>query len=366
ALIERRIAAVVVEALLGIGRAPASTGPRRLAPLRARPALGISVGEQQSHYCDTEQNKTDPPHGSSPSPSFPAANAKGEAATPPRKSMNSRRWISMTARPKDYAEYSRSKPCIAAKAGPGRIFLRGVRRHFDGLEDRLIVIFGLIDPRRDRPHPHQAGREWTHQVMRVRFLAKPPGIIISRENDRHAVMDIGHQLIGISRNDCKSANQFARNRLFPVLPNPRKSERCAVLHGDRVGLFRPLTLDRLPFEKAIDRHDASASAVRIAEGRQVANGLALGVDWLSAASRVLAPIRDQAPAQRVERYLSGLVIAADDEQFLAGRAIPSRRIVVETTVAYVHAIDDGIAKRRAALDDPPAHSLDIVTGERAC
>src|SRR5262249_46206337 len=59
ALVERGIAAVVVEALTGIGRAPASFGPRRLAPLRARPALGVSVGEQQSHYCDTEQNKTD-------------------------------------------------------------------------------------------------------------------------------------------------------------------------------------------------------------------------------------------------------------------------------------------------------------------
>src|SRR5262249_16432487 len=118
ALIERRIAAVVVEALLGIGRAPASAGPRRLARLRARPALGVSVGEQQSHYCDTEQNKTDRAHGSPPSPSFRAANAKGGAATPPSKPMNSRRCISMSPRPKDYAEYSRSKPCIAAKAGP--------------------------------------------------------------------------------------------------------------------------------------------------------------------------------------------------------------------------------------------------------
>jgi len=100
-----------------VDRAPASAGPRRLAPLRARPALGVSVGEQQSHYCDTEQNKTDRAHGSSPSPSFRAANAKGEAATPPSKPMNSRRCISMTPRPKDYAEYSRWKPCLAAKAG---------------------------------------------------------------------------------------------------------------------------------------------------------------------------------------------------------------------------------------------------------
>src|SRR5262245_35491193 len=48
ALVERGIAAVVVEALTGIGRAPASFGPSRLAPLRARPALGVSVGEQQA------------------------------------------------------------------------------------------------------------------------------------------------------------------------------------------------------------------------------------------------------------------------------------------------------------------------------
>src|SRR6516225_5336186 len=46
-----------------VDRAPASFGPRCLAPLRARPPLGVSVGEQQSHYCDTEQNKTDRVHG---------------------------------------------------------------------------------------------------------------------------------------------------------------------------------------------------------------------------------------------------------------------------------------------------------------
>src|SRR5215471_18676784 len=73
ALIERRIAAVLA-AVPRVDRAPASAGPRRLAPLRARPALGVSVGEQQSHYCDTEQNKTDRAYGSSPTPSFRAAN----------------------------------------------------------------------------------------------------------------------------------------------------------------------------------------------------------------------------------------------------------------------------------------------------
>src|SRR5262249_22494634 len=69
-LLLRGKTAVVVDAFPGIGRAPASAGPRHLAPLHAGPALGVSVGKQQSHYCDTEQNKTDRAHGSSPSPSF--------------------------------------------------------------------------------------------------------------------------------------------------------------------------------------------------------------------------------------------------------------------------------------------------------
>jgi hypothetical protein len=47
--------------------------------------------------------------------------------------------------------------------------------------------------------------------------------------------------------------------------------------------------------------------------------------------------------------LSGLVIAANDEQLLTRRAIPPRRIIVHAAVAHVHAIDDGIPKRSAAL-----------------
>src|SRR5262245_42516199 len=61
-LLLRSIAAVVADALPSIGRAPASAGGGRLAPLRARPALGVSVGEQQSHYCDDKRNKTDRAH----------------------------------------------------------------------------------------------------------------------------------------------------------------------------------------------------------------------------------------------------------------------------------------------------------------
>src|SRR6266404_3883331 len=124
------------------------------------------------------------------------------------------------------------------------------------------------------------------------------------------------------------------------------------------------TLDRLPFEEPVHRHDAAALTVGLPEGGQLPHALALGVDRLAAALRIIAPIRDQAPTQRVERYLAGLVIAADDQQVLAGRGVPARRIIVDAAVAHVHAIDDGIPKRSAALDDPPAHGLHIVTSQR--
>src|SRR5262249_43685445 len=142
---------------------------------------------------------------------------------------------------------------------------------------------------------------------------------------------------------------------FPVLPNPGKPERRAVLHGDRVGLLRLLALDRLPFEEPVHRHDAATHSIGIAERGQIPHALALGVDRLSAALAITAPIRNQIPPQRIERHLAGPVIAADDQQVLARRAVPPRRIVVHAAIAHVHAIDDGIAKRSAALDDPPTH-----------
>jgi hypothetical protein len=71
-------------------------------------------------------------------------------------------------------------------------------------------------------------------------------------------------------------------------------------------------------------------------------------------------------ASGIERDLPSLVIAPDNEQFLFRRGVPPGRIIVHATVAHVHAIDDGIPKRSAALDDPPAHDLHIVACQRAC
>src|SRR4029077_11250406 len=103
-------------------------------------------------------------------------------------------------------------------------------------------------------------------------------------------------------------------------------------------------------------HDAAALTIRIAKRRQVTHGLALGIDGLAAALRVIAPVRNETPAQRVERDLSSLMIAPDDQQFLARCGVPARRVVMHPAVAHVHAVHDGVSQWSAALDDSSAHN----------
>src|SRR5262249_1431497 len=209
-------------------------------------------------------------------------------------------------------------------------------------------------------------RERSHQIARIGLATKPTGVIGRCKDDRHAVMDVGHQLVGIGGDDSERPNPFARSGLFPVLPNAGDPEWRAVFHCDGVGLLRLLPFDRFPFKETVHRHDAAALAVRIAKRRQIPHSLVLCVDRLAATRRVLTPIRDQTPAKRIERDFAGLMIAADDRQLFAWRSVPSWRIIVHATIAHVHAIDDGITKRSAALDDPPTHGSDIVIYQRSC
>jgi hypothetical protein len=56
--------------------------------------------------------------------------------------------------------------------------------------------------------------------------------------------------------------------------------------------------DRFPLEEAVNRQEAPPLTISLPERGKCADGLAFRVDWFSATLRVLAPIRDEAPAQR--------------------------------------------------------------------
>ena len=49
---------------------------------------------------------------------------------------------------------------------------------FNRLKDRRIVILRLIDPLRDRPHPHWLRRKRGQEIVRVRIGAEPPLIVL--------------------------------------------------------------------------------------------------------------------------------------------------------------------------------------------
>jgi SOS response associated peptidase (SRAP) len=149
---------------------------------------------------------------------------------------------------------------------------------------------------------------------------------------------------------------LASLRLSHGLAKRAIAERLAVFHRDGVGLLRLLPLDRLPLEEPVYWDNAPAQQVRIPERGQRPNRLALGIDRFPAAARVVAPVRDQAPAQRIKGHLARAMVTPDDQQVLARRGIPPRRIVVNAGVPHVHTIDEGIPKGAAALDDPSAHA----------
>jgi hypothetical protein len=71
--------------------------------------------------------------------------------------------------------------------------------------------------------------------------------------------------------------------------------------------------------------------------------------------RFAAPIWNEAPLQKINRALTGLVVLASDLEFLRWRAVPSSRIVGQPAVTDVEPIDDGVVDRASGLDDSPTH-----------
>ena len=168
----------------------------------------------------------------------------------------------------------------------------------------------------------------------------------------HSVRD---KRIGVRGDDCERAKPFSRFGIFPVLPNACDTKRRAILHGDGIRLLRCPSLDCFPLEEAIHRHDAASLPISLAEAGQLRKCFGLGIDGFAFPSRVLAPIGNEAPPQRVERYFASVMIAPDDEQLLTGRSVPAGRIIADAAIPYIQAMNDGISRRSAALNYTSAH-----------
>ena len=94
-------------------------------------------------------------------------------------------------------------------------------------------------------------------------------------------MNFRHQLVRVGRDDRECPDPLTGCRVLPVLPYPRNPEWRTVLHGNRIGLLRPLPFDRLPLVEAVHRQNAPAQTIRVTECQQGTHGLAFGVDRLA-------------------------------------------------------------------------------------
>src|SRR3954451_3699047 len=71
----------------------------------------------------------------------------------------------------------------------------------------------------------------------------------------------------------------------------------------------------------------------------------------------LGPVRNEAPAQQVERALAGVVVLADGPQLLAWGRVVAGRHVREARVGHVEAAQDCDLERTFGLDGATAHQL---------
>jgi hypothetical protein len=208
-------------------------------------------------------------------------------------------------------------------ASPGQT---GRLRRGNRLDQARIVVPDVADARAHRPANHVIRRVGGQQRLELRhvdgFFAEPGRPCVGLQDHRHAIVDFGAELIRRGGDDREAADPFAGRRV-PVLPHTRERHDAAIGERKRIRLLSGRRL--LPFVKRVDRYQAAPALERLAESRLALDPLGLGVDVGETDLDVLGPIRDQAPAQRVEAALRGLGVVADDGQGVGRRHVPARR-----------------------------------------
>ncbi len=66
--------------------------------------------------------------------------------------------------------------------------------------------------------------------------AQPKRAVVGLEDDRHAIVQLRHVIVGRCRHDGERAKRFA-GRIPQVFPEPSEGQRRTIAAGDRVGPF---------------------------------------------------------------------------------------------------------------------------------
>src|SRR5215207_3610485 len=111
-------------------------------------------------------------------------------------------------------------------------------------------------------------------------------------------MDLRDELVCGHSDYRDGAGPLAGSWVLPVFPDAGDAEGRAILHRDRIRLLS--TARSPPFEEAVNRQDATAPCIGIAKSRQARDRFRLGVDRPTAAFRIVAPVGDEPPFQKID------------------------------------------------------------------
>ena len=145
-----------------------------------------------------------------------------------------------------------------------------------------------------------AGTNRRPSVSRSSWSSIEPGVPLARREDhRHAVMDLGHRVVGRGGDDRAGVEGFLAVTIGspPDLPETGERQRLVVGPVDEPRLLLVLTRSGGPFVEAIGGDDAPALAEGRLEGVLLGDRLAPGVDHAVADLHVLGPPGHQAPVQ---------------------------------------------------------------------
>src|ERR1700722_8823382 len=135
-------------------------------------------------------------------------------------------------------------------------------------------------------------------------------------------MDLHDQFVGRDSDDGERPLPFVRQRIAPIFPSPRDTERLAVATWDYVTLPIVVLL-----KETVHRHYAAAPAIGVPEPLLFGDGLGARVDR-RVGRMPLAGVRDETPAKKPFDGPARLGVKPVDELRFVGSALSIHRVCV--------------------------------------